>query len=307
MSLTLRAVLTAIVLAAVQSLTAHTAAALPPSHYDWPGDGRLFDPCAPVVNGADECDVLQGSSPTCAFLSSLSAAVRGKWVDPATSIKHLGGARYSVRLWNHKTGYWSDVEVTYRGHNERDPLPRDPGEFWVALYQRAYLRLWDVNPDDDWRSPGSPCDGTYMYMSPGMALRAIVGRTYERHLTAARSEAELATHIGAAWGGHARRPVVIGTYPDKSDSRYGHGIFVGQHAYTVLSANKDGIQFRNPWGKDREFGHRSVSVRFGPDGNPVYGYNPGHSDGYGDDPTDGIFLMSWAQFKLYFEDYWVEK
>lgn len=93
--------------------------------------------------------------------------------------------------------------------------------------------------------------------------------------------------------------VVCSTHDDdKKGTRYGHGILVGPHAYSVNSANKDHIHIWNPWGRDINLDRLHVvkALGFG-----KYTYQSGHSDYYGDDPTDGHIVLSWRDFKTHFQ------
>src|SRR5207244_7004719 len=89
-------------------------------------------------------DVDQGQAGTCVILS-LIAAVTDSGVNLAARITPLGNNLYSVPLYRPGTG-WITQTVFYNGTwTANDPVPAGAGDFWVLLYQRAFLQEMGVN------------------------------------------------------------------------------------------------------------------------------------------------------------------
>src|SRR5262249_36604780 len=95
-------------------------------------------------------DIRQGTAGTCVFLSSLSSAAMQGNLNLAGRITYLGHYNYAVKLYNPDSEQMTDLLVTFDGTKvlDGDGYVFDPGtpsnEFWVLLYQRAYLTMMSV-------------------------------------------------------------------------------------------------------------------------------------------------------------------
>ncbi len=275
------------------------ASALPPSHYDWPGSGK-FDPAKPVINGTTCDDVRQRESPTCAFLSSLSAAA---WagVDLGGRIKHNGGKNYTVTISHEKK--WLAVDVTFNGWDKRDPEENDAGEFWPALYQRAYLKAWNVKtdgpPEGGWNVNGTQPSDTQPWQQIDNALQAATGRPVD-YFSNDDDVGTVAKRVRDAV--QAKKPVVTGAHGEGKKKIDAKTCLVSGHAYTVVAADNDGVELRNPWGTDVGTEYLEFTKKW-QKGKPVYKFKDGMSDDKNNDPNDGVVRLSWETFRKHFEGY----
>jgi hypothetical protein len=198
-----------------------------------------FDPTRPVINGTNIADIQQTNTPTCAFHAAL-AAITLTGVNLEDRMKHLGGNRYGVLLFH---GEWVWVEVTFNGHTDFDPAPNDPGEFWVALYQRAYLQSWLVDTSsrdtDQWARVvnGKKNDD---WQGPFHALRCLTGS--ESHICDPPWPIGVAPMV-IVEALRKKRCVVARTRKNANGPR-----LLPDHAYTVVNASNSHVELRNPYG-----------------------------------------------------------
>ena len=242
----------------------------------------------PVIKGATYDDIRQGQAPTCSLLASLSAAAHSG-IDLSKNIKHLGGKDYSVKLFIKNE--WADVKVSFKGWVGHDPVANDAGEFWVALYQRAYLRAFGVDCSDadgnKWKAAKDSAD----WLRMSVALRTVTGEQVDIWWLEAKDPAGAVKRVRAAL--EKKRCIVIGTgvIPEVKVC------LAENHAYTVMAAGADWIDVRNPWGYDI-----SVSLlthKASKNGKDVYAFKEGYSDGKDDNPNDGIVRVGLENIRYF--------
>jgi hypothetical protein len=255
-----------------------------PDYFDRKPINTKFAEDKPVVNGATFDDIRQGEAATCSLMASLSAAARSG-LDLSRNIKHLGGKDYSVKLF--VKGVWTEVKVVFAGFTKYDPLPNDEGEYWVALYQRAYLKALEVDcsdPDDaKW---GAVKDGKEDrdWLRPSIALRTVTGRPVEVWCLDREDAVRTIKRIREAV--EKRRCVVVTTKGKNSELVADKTCLVGCHAYNATATGEDWIEVRNPWGRDI---HRALLARkVLKNGREIYAFKDGYSDERDDNPNDGI-------------------
>jgi hypothetical protein len=218
-------------------------------------------------------DVDQGRAGTCVVLSSI-AAVTNSGVNLAARITALGTNLYSVPLYRPGTG-WIAQTVYYDGTwTANDPAPHGAGDFWVLLYQRAFLQEMGVNWNDpDSAHWGDKYGNSFRQIDKG--LLALTGKaTWDN--TATLAELQQAAS--------ANRPTLAlshntGEVPGLNLASLG---VVSGHSYTVLGVRTDTagtwVTLRNPWGTD---------------GPIVQGAN------------DGVITLSWGVFSAVMQGYCV--
>ncbi len=251
-----------------------------------------FDATKPVINGATWQDVRQTGAPTCSLLSSIVAALRSG-EDLGARIRHLGNNEYAVRLF--LEGKWVEEKVTFDGWTALDPAPNDPGEFWVSLFQRAYLQAWKVGVfvDGDKVDLARVVDGKktapeeQVWTSASLAMRTITGRVCQ---VLRPSDAQVKELVKAAVA--EKRCVVAGTHPEGTELK-ARATLAHFHAYTVVEATDEYVLVRNPWGFDTD---KNVEVITGQDGKPQLRYKQGATDGNDDNPNDGLIKLTWEEF-----------
>ena len=214
-----------------------------PDYFDREPTNTTFAANKPVINGATYDDIRQGEAPTCALLASLSAAARSG-IDLSQNIKHLGGNNYSVKLFVNNS--WCDIKVCFKGWTQYDPIPNDEGEFWVALYQRAYLSALNVDCSDanhnKWAvvrdgKKTDPDKDSQHWLRTYIALTTVTGRETELWNLNQADAAATIKRIREAL--EKKRCVVVGTKGCDKDLVADKVCLVGGHAYTVTAAGAD--------------------------------------------------------------------
>ena len=213
-------------------------------------------------------DVDQGAAGTCVILASLSA-VAASGVNLADRITPLGGDRYEVPLYRPGTG-WVTQTVTFDGTwTANDPAPRGPGDFWVLLYQRAYLQEMGVNwADPDAARWAERYGGRFQGVTQGLLALTGSADLHSAPVGGLTGRDYLALRRALAAG----RPAICATGL-AVPAAGGQPALVADHAYTVLGIRSDAagtrVRVRNPWGVD----------------------GPNVASG-----TDGAFDLPWATF-----------
>lgn len=230
-------------------------------------------------------DIDQADSPTCSFLSALSAyaARTGAANDLIQAIRY-DAARdlYGVRIW--KNG-WTTQWVSGDWTEGRDPS----GKLWVTIYQKAYLQAWNVQTrdadgrlrsSDQWYSPGG--DG---WRVAGNALDALTpGRSTWTAIGSA-SQITMASQVGSA--------ATYGMTASSKDSGTANGV-VANHSYVILGVAN--ATMRGPFGVTLPNPNATITL-----------YNPWATDSAGGALTganDGVITLTWAQFKANFQGYY---
>jgi len=190
-------------------------------------------------------DVDQGLAGTCVILASI-ASVTDAGVNLAARITPLGNNLYAVPIYRLGTG-WVTQTVYYDGNwTANDPAPKGPGDFWVLLYQRAYLQEMGVNWNDpDSAHWGDKYGNAFRQIDKG--LLALTGRaTWDNTATLAELQQAVWTNRPAVALSHN-----TGEIPGLNLAALG---VVSGHAYTVLNVRTDAagtwVTLRNPWGTD---------------------------------------------------------
>jgi hypothetical protein len=228
----------------------------------------------------------QGGIGNCCFISSL-AAVASSGVDLAARITKLSNNVYRVPLYEDHWygGGWTHKDIWYDGTlTATDPAISDPHDFrqfWVVLYQRAYLALNGV----DWRNDADVRDNART--SPDDAFKALTGHDTNDHGAGAFNwlgagefdGSDVPGIINALATGHSVVAQTRGFGPTDWGGGVTTPLLVGQHCYTVMAVEMNpttkqyDLVLRNPWGFDQANGHSSG------------------------DPSDGIVVVSWNDFR----------
>lgn len=219
-------------------------------------------------NGATNTDVVQGNGPTCWLMASISAA-QDNGFDVSRRIRHLGDGWFQVGLYDTSGNYTyervyfngNDVDgdvITSNTPRSADPGSTEEGEFWVTLYQRAYLQsrgLSLTNP------PAGNSHGP---------LESITGRQTTSYFPNFGSLDLLRLYISVKDDGVP----VTATTRSKAAGGVSTLLLVPWHVYSVLDVvYTDGywsVDLLNPHGKDS-------------------------GTGWGD-KTDGVVRVSWEHF-----------
>jgi hypothetical protein len=194
---------------------------------EWaPRSGTLF------VEGPSPDDVNQGELGNCFFVASLSAlaAAQPERVERALHARDDG--LYDVTLFSRGRPVTVTVDAVLPQVRGAPAYlsPRQPGELWGMLFEKAYAS-WrgtyrDINHGDD----------------PARVLRAVSGLATERWST---TGTQVFDRLRRAL---SNRSAVVAS----SHSRHAHARITPNHAYTVLATEvEDGTPFvvlRNPWG-----------------------------------------------------------
>jgi hypothetical protein len=249
---------------------------------------------------ASAADVHQQLGNTCSFLSALAAFARTSPTDLAARIGYDPATdTYQVPLF--LNGAWQTVAVAFNGtwtDNEPSPGPAAADgsrDYWVLLYQRAFLQALNVNtsnPDaSQWAVRGtSPTDlFAQSWRYPAVALQAVTGAPASAH--AVSGDADLSAMAAALQGGH---DVVANTqtWPNLSGLVTGTGL-IFSHAYTVVDVNAQTrtVTLRNPWGLDSLPQYLAALAP---------GARPAFTQG---NANDGVVSLNWAQFEQAFATY----
>ncbi len=231
-------------------------------------------------------DVIQRSSPTCAFAAVLSAVARSSFNLTSRITEAANG--YNVQLYGASLQPVT-INVPFDGTlSDQDLSLGDNGEIWPAIYQRAYLTLQtQLNRDP---------------AATNNAFEAITGRTSTRQsLQNAQQLIAVVDQIKTALEGGS--PVVAssadGDLSNSSKLLPGTSGVIKNHAYTVLgvshpvwnSLNGVTVTLRNPWGEDTSWRYYD----FNHDDDKQFDEFDQEQRGlYGVD--DGIIRLSWSTF-----------
>lgn len=237
-------------------------------------NGRLF------VGGVKATDVIQGRIADCYLVASLSAIAH---TDPnyiKDGIKNNGDGTYTVRLYDTdwRTGQYVAKNITV----DADLPMRADGK--TPLYARSTTSKSGQN--ELWvailEKAIAVSRGSYAEIGEGGSamevLEMVTGKSARFYNTQTMSFETLKRQVNA---GH---PVVAATRGKEAEELYKGTNIYPWHAYTVMGTEeKDGQQFvviRNPWGNTE----------------------PGN-----DGKDDGIFKLSFADFKKYYVNAYVSE
>jgi hypothetical protein len=249
---------------------------------------------------ATASDIHQQLANTCSLLSSLAAFTRTAGTDLAARIGYDAAAdKYLVPLF--LNNQWTNVAVSFNGTwSDNDPYPGPAAadgsrDYWVLLYQRAYLQAMNVNTNSldssQWAVRGTqPSDLVKQnWRYPAVALQAVTGFPATSRQTT--GDADLQAVAGAVHGGH---DVLANTqtWPDKRSLVDGTGL-IFSHTYTVMDVDVSGrtVTLRNPWGIDSPPQYLSALA---PAARAAFTQ--------GND-NDGIVRVSWDLFEQAFPTY----
>lgn len=228
-------------------------------------------------------DIIQNTSPTCSFMTALSAVAErtGSADDLIQAIRYDAASdTYGIRLF--VGGSWKTYWVNGDWTEGRDP----GGRLWTTLYQKAYLNAMGVVtrdsagrllPSNLWSSPRGPA-----WMNPGEAMKALTGKASTWMGNAALDAATMRRQVYAAGTrGMVASSLVSGTANN----------VVNNHAYMVYDVYTINgvwhVKLYNPWASD---GKKSSN-----------GYVKGTMDG----KDDGLVLLTWSVFKANFQGYYI--
>jgi hypothetical protein len=220
--------------------------------------GQLFVKQAGTANAVSYTDVQQGGIGDCYFLSSL-AEIALKAPSAITSMFVVNGdGTYTVRFMEGHSAQYVTVNSQlptdangYLVFDGMDHLASNASnELWVALAEKAYV---EIN-ESGWIRSGMPGSGHNVYnaISGGcmfMALNQITGLSTVAETPMANAASSFNAFAAAF---NAGKLVCLGSVLNPAN-----GIIVGDHAYAVLSVNKqnDTVTVFNPWGLNN--GHDS--------------------------------------------------
>ena len=252
--------------------------------------GNDFNAYVTAVNGAAFNDISQGNSDNCFILGSMGvAAIRG--IDMASRITYVGNGNYNVSLFQRTTsGSYTPTTVsvqfdgTLRSTDPAAHFRAQEGESWTIIMNRALAQLLNVNLDTT--------TGDYA----GTVLAAITGTG---PVTQKWSNASVNPYLNDGvldylYAVGNARPTIVSTFgaPARDSS-----LFAAAHVYMVHSVIISGFTWSpitfsmvpqyqvllyNPHGVDNQnFGKITGAISSG-------------------DNTDGLILISGAQFKASF-------
>lgn len=197
------------------------------------GSGYSLNAWKPIIGGADLDDVYQGKSSTCWVASAISSAARSHG-NFANAITYSKKNTYTVRIYNEG---WTTVEVRFNGDVWRADAkfnPKQKGEFWVTLVQRAFLLSRGLSLT---KPPGG---------RPGDALTAFTGRAVLTDCNGFGDEDLDFTRKALADGEN----VIALTKNHFLSTK----ALVANHGYVVVGLfNANGhwsVKLRNPWGRN---------------------------------------------------------
>ena len=247
----------------------------------------------------DPTDVLQGSADTCAISSVLAAVAGTSWSleDGLVPIRTGGKITgYKVRLFEpNAQGIYKAAwkTVAFNGTlTKADPAPTDGGEYWVAMYTRAFVQQQNATLDGNYRTTPN-------------AFRALTGFTSETFDPTFAFGSETRTQaLRIKHALDAGRPIVAGTIDVAGDPLLipGGGGVIANHAYTLTgievpaSGNNIYVTLRNPWG------HDTTNLYFDADGDGTLNTTEWVRSQKGlDSRNDGFIRLPWYQFASSFE------
>ncbi len=258
-------------------------------------DKSLYLAGAARVSGSDLnalsfTDVAQGNSNTCAFAATLSAVARTDF-DLASGIRYNGQVAdgyhiFEVRMFKENGGEFLPqwIEVPFDGRlSPGDLQSLDRGEFWPALYLRAFKTF--------------SFDEGSSFAQLGNAMRALTGSASNRSEVVATFAQAQQVKESLENG----QTITAGSRDDSASIDPTSGI-VAQHAYSVIGleynpSNLDEtfVTIRNPWAKDtrRSFfdANQDGQISLAEEYAAQYGV---------DGVNDGMLRLSWLEFSQNF-------
>lgn len=283
-----------------------------------------FDPHAIAKTGDGDAeaysynDIQQQSSASCIFASSLAAVARTDF-DFASHIKYAGSDgesyKYKVKLYHHETLKAKWVTVRYDGTRESvDMGYSDKGEFWTALYLRAYANMYkfklsELAAPQDQDAP----DSNALYRTTRTAMQTITGAKADWDDITSNATSQQQKIQKAIASGNAVMAVTMKnpstTNPSKKDipkkGSVGNTGLIYGHGYTVLRVDNVGsssasVTLRNPWGKDNNLSVSQYSDGFS-------SRSRFEGDRVNSVREDGLIRISWTDFQRYFNGYNIGK
>jgi Ca2+-binding RTX toxin-like protein len=240
---------------------------------------------APVVGGMTYTDISQAQMGSCAFLSSLAAAVKSKVVDESF-LTYQGDFTYRIKFFDsqqratYQNATFDGRIATYSGAR-LDPYTSNY-EFWPIIYQRAYYQKFHslnyvTNPKAGYDFGGEHTD---------QAMTRLMPYTYARFATGS-AEFTVSKMQSILNGGWAMTASLTAWATDAKTGKWA----ASNHAYVVtrvyqvfgLNGGTDTyVELYNPWGKDTLHGKRRDKTSV---------------DLVDENSVKGRFSISWADFK----------
>lgn len=266
------------------------------------GDDSLYDPYQVAKRGSGDLsdtsynDIQQGAYGNCYFWAALGA-VANAGNDLASNIRYKGGTSFEVKLffkdrwtWVATTFEWQTG--TYDDDNNGDPrMPHDDWrvasekDCWQLIYWRAWNKITNEGEN------GNPA--TVM-----PSLTGIRNQIANWSVGSGGSENAIRSAINS---GHAvvTSTGATATATQKKGSLDPLGRVVANHAYTVIAASSDGLTLFNPWRVDGNWEVFDIDKNKTLSPSERATYNQTAVDGQ----DDGIFQISWVDWRRYYEDY----
>ncbi len=232
-------------------------------------------------DGASFADVQQGQLGDCYFPSAMAALAQANPKAIQDMIKQNPDGTYTVTFkeYDWRSSKYKDVPVTvdgdlyvraFGGPLYGATLGADKGEktmeMWFPIMEKAYAQ---------WK-------GSYNEIGNGGmssdVFEACLGKSGVSKSISSTADATLWKNIKDAVDNH--KPASAGTYGEDRESLYTNSGVYADHSYSILGySEKNGVQYvrmRNPWGE---------------------------SEPSGDGKNDGVFDLTLADFKKYYQTF----
>lgn len=223
-----------------------------------------FNLSQPVINGATISDVIQGTSGTCSFNSTMAGAAR-VGINFNNIVQYAGNNRYTVHLYvngqvSNQTVYFDGTWIDTDSMPTYDANHRNVGDFWTTVAQRGYLQSFGI----DWTKPWETwSQKTTAWRDPVTAISRLTNWRMSYTAIASVNMNNLANILNKSG--------IIVTHTLKTvPANTG---LANDHAYTLIGVDtaRGTVTLRNPWAVD------------GPNG-AITGAN------------DGLFTISWQTY-----------